>query len=185
LKNSKANDEGQPVPGTFKMKDVIDEFRRAAGKSFRELRRVLHEKYCWKCPQRSTRDRIGCREVEAWMRLRSALEEELTEQVKGLGETYHEGVLLRIREKTEKPTIKIIRDKGGYIIIRDSTSGLRMGHEVMVGSRILRVEGLDGAAVITDGGRYPLYEVRGRVLDRVRPGHPFYRYIRSLEGHDE
>ncbi|MGB9837435.1 hypothetical protein [Methanothermobacter sp.] len=177
--------KGRSCAGDLKMKDVIDEFRRAAGKSFRELRRVLDEKYCWKCPQRSTRDRIGCREVEAWMRLTSTLEEELTEQVKGLGENYHEHVLLRIRDRTERATIKIIRDRGGYMIIREGTSGIRMGHEVMVGSRILRVEGMDGAAVITDGGRYPLYEVQGRVLDRVRTGHPFYRYIMSLEGQDE
>ncbi|AAB85819.1 unknown [Methanothermobacter thermautotrophicus str. Delta H] len=59
------------------MKNIIARFKVYTRKSFEDLRRVLDEKYCWKCPQRSTRENIGCREADAWMRLRSALEDEL------------------------------------------------------------------------------------------------------------
>src|SRR5690554_6252088 len=60
------------------VRDITDEFRRSARKSFRDLQRALNDKYCWKCPQRTVRSITGCRELDAWVRLREALEEEVS-----------------------------------------------------------------------------------------------------------
>jgi hypothetical protein len=160
------------------MKNIIARFKVYTRKSFEDLRRVLDEKYCWKCPQRSTRENIGCREADAWMRLRSALEDELRAHLmETLGRDQFDRVLLRMRERECTGDLRIIRRRGEYLVVLDSVSGIKIGHEVLVGSRVLRVKKLAGVRLITDHGEHPLHEIEGRVLGRIGPRHQLYREL--------
>mgnify|MGYP005846885521 CR=1 FL=1 len=162
------------------MKHIIARFRAYTRKSFEDLRRVLDEKYCWKCPQRSTRENIGCREADAWMRLRSAIEDELrTHLAETMGRDQLDRVLLRMRERECTGDMRIIRRLGEYLLVLDSVSGIKIGHEVLVGSRVLRVKKVEGVRIITDHGEHPIHEIEGRVLGRIGPRHPLYGEIRN------
>lgn len=164
------------------MKQIIARFKGSARKSFEDLRRALDERYCWKCPQRSTRENIGCREADAWIRLRSALEEELRAHLaETLGKDRLDLVLLRMRDRECTGDLKIIRRRQEYLVVRDSVSGIRIGHEVLLGPNVLRVERIEGVRIITDEGAHPIHEIEGRVLGRIGPRHHLYREIKEME----
>lgn len=52
----------------------LEEFRKVTQVRYRKLIDSMVDKYCWKCPMRSTRMETFCREVEIWLRLSNAFE---------------------------------------------------------------------------------------------------------------
>ncbi|AAB85818.1 unknown [Methanothermobacter thermautotrophicus str. Delta H] len=81
------------------------------------------------------------------------------------------------RERECTGDLRIIRRRGEYLVVLDSVSGIKIGHEVLVGSRVLRVKKLEGLRLITDHGEHPLHEIEGRVLGRIGPRHQLYREL--------
>lgn len=53
---------------------TLDEFSRISKDFHAKVMKILEDKYCWKCPMRSTNNKTNCREVDAWRRLTSAFE---------------------------------------------------------------------------------------------------------------
>lgn len=56
------------------LSDALEEFEKFSTEHCKKIMKILEEKYCWKCPMRSTSDKSFCKEVDAWMRLTNALE---------------------------------------------------------------------------------------------------------------
>ena len=56
------------------LSDTLDEFSEISKKFHARIMEILEDKYCWKCPMRSTSNKSNCREVDAWRRLTSAFE---------------------------------------------------------------------------------------------------------------
>lgn len=162
------------------VRDITDEFRRSARKSFRDLQRALNDKYCWKCPQRTVRSITGCRELDAWVRLREALEEEVSSFISEiLGEEALDRVKTRMRERKLRRELRILKINDEYLIAGRPV-GLVSGDLIIIGSDIHILRGLDGVYAITDDGRHPLHAVEGKVLDRIGSNHPLHDYIRGL-----
>lgn len=59
----------------------LEEFRALTGKHYGDLVDVLEDKYCWKCPMRSTSSETFCREAEIWIRLSNAFEQGIQEEL--------------------------------------------------------------------------------------------------------
>lgn len=57
-----------------KLSDALDEFQEISKKHYQKIMEILEDKYCWKCPMRTNRKEMLCREVDAWIRLTEAME---------------------------------------------------------------------------------------------------------------
>lgn len=57
------------------LSDALEEFEKISKVHYKKIMEILEEKYCWKCPMRSTSDKSFCREVDVWIRLTNALED--------------------------------------------------------------------------------------------------------------
>jgi hypothetical protein len=53
---------------------TLDEFSKISKDFHARVMKILEDKYCWKCPMRSTSNKTNCREVDAWRRLTRAFE---------------------------------------------------------------------------------------------------------------
>lgn len=164
------------------MKNLIKKFQENCRKSFDDLCLYIDNKYCWKCPQRSTRDKIGCREADVWLRLKEALDDELKSHIKSAsGEGFLDIVITRMLEKSRKGRTLILRiGDSDYIILKEKTSGFMRGDHILVNGSILNVRSVEGPYLVTDAGRYPVHRVEGVVLDRIDSMHPLYDYIKEL-----
>lgn len=58
----------------------LEEFRALPQKHYGDLVDALEDKYCWKCPMRSTSSETFCREAEIWIRLSNAFEQSIQEE---------------------------------------------------------------------------------------------------------
>ncbi len=47
------------------LQERLDEFQRQTGTVYQEIMNILEDKYCWKCPMRSTSKNSHCREIHA------------------------------------------------------------------------------------------------------------------------
>lgn len=56
------------------LSDTLDEFQEISREYYQKIMEILKEKYCWKCPMRSTSNETFCREIDAWIRLTESLE---------------------------------------------------------------------------------------------------------------
>jgi len=54
--------------------DALDEFSEISKEFHGKIQKILKDKYCWKCPMRSTSKNTFCNELDAWMRLTGAFE---------------------------------------------------------------------------------------------------------------
>ena len=63
------------------MSKNLEEFRALTGEHYGNLVDALEDKYCWKCPMRSTSSETFCREAEIWIRLSNAFEQGIQEEL--------------------------------------------------------------------------------------------------------
>ena len=56
------------------LSDALDEFSDASREFHARIQKILKDKYCWKCPMRSTSNNTFCNELDAWVRLTGAFE---------------------------------------------------------------------------------------------------------------
>jgi hypothetical protein len=47
------------------LQERLDEFQRQTGTVYQDIMNILEDKYCWKCPMRSTSKNSRCREIHA------------------------------------------------------------------------------------------------------------------------
>jgi len=56
------------------LSDTLKEFQVISGEYYQKIMDILEDKYCWKCPMRTTSKETLCREVESWIRLTESIE---------------------------------------------------------------------------------------------------------------
>ncbi|MGB9977717.1 hypothetical protein [Methanobacterium sp.] len=56
------------------LSDALDEFSEISREFHAKIQKILKDKYCWKCPMRSTSKNTFCNELDAWIRLTGAFE---------------------------------------------------------------------------------------------------------------
>jgi len=166
------------------IKETIQEFKSKCVKSYQKLLKSLDEKYCWRCPQRVTRDRIGCREADAWVRMREALDDTIKSYIlEERGEDFLHRILQRIHERGFEPKIFIMKkpELNGFMVVREKSSGFKKGENVIINDKILKVEDVEKAYIIkTSEGSYPSYKIRGILLDTINEEHPLYKYFKKI-----
>ena len=56
------------------LSDALDEFSEISKEFHARIQKILKNKYCWKCPMRTTSKNTFCNELDAWIRLTGAFE---------------------------------------------------------------------------------------------------------------
>ena len=56
------------------LSDALDEFSTISREYHAKIQKILKDKYCWKCPMRSTVKNTFCNELDTWIRLTGAFE---------------------------------------------------------------------------------------------------------------
>ena len=56
------------------LSDALDEFSEISREFHARIQKILKDKYCWKCPMRSTSKNTFCNELDSWIRLTGAFE---------------------------------------------------------------------------------------------------------------
>lgn len=56
------------------LSDALNEFSEISREFHARIQKILKDKYCWKCPMRSTSKNSFCNELDAWIRLTGAFE---------------------------------------------------------------------------------------------------------------
>jgi hypothetical protein len=56
------------------LSETLDKFSKISKEFHGKIQKILRDKYCWKCPMRSTRKNTFCNELDAWIRLTGAFE---------------------------------------------------------------------------------------------------------------
>lgn len=129
----------------------LEEFRKVTQVRYRKLIDSMVDKYCWKCPMRSTRMETFCREVEIWLRLSNAFElgvqDELTSRnipvncleviaAKTLGKKIKEDsktlkfqklVLLKVQEDMSP-----FADEGSFLLVKERPKSLERNDLVLL-----------------------------------------------------
>ena len=59
----------------------LDEFQRQTGTAYQEIMNILEDKYCWKCPMRSTSKYSHCREIHAGKVLLEVIEKGISSKL--------------------------------------------------------------------------------------------------------
>ncbi len=115
---------------------TLEEFTEISQEYYRKVIKLLQDKYCWKCPQRSTSGQISCREVDAWIRLLMAFESGVMDSIENDPDSQHRmgpittRFMQKTRRKTKRPGILILMTdqdynpylkKGTFILIEEGT----------------------------------------------------------------
>jgi hypothetical protein len=64
-----------------KLSDALDEFSEISREYHAKIQKILRDKYCWKCPMRSTSRNTFCNELDAWIRLTGAFEKGVQDNI--------------------------------------------------------------------------------------------------------
>ena len=133
--------------------DNLEEFRKLSQKYYMELIEGLEDKYCWKCPMRTSSSEAFCREVESWVRLSSAFEMGVHDHIKerGIPSNCLEILAAKILEKKMKGEhkspkfqklvfLKVDEDmgsivkKGNFLLVKENPKTLKNGNMVLLPS---------------------------------------------------
>ncbi|MEM4526090.1 MAG: hypothetical protein QXH54_07015 [Methanothermobacter sp.] len=165
------------------IKETVQEFKERCSASYRKLLKSLDEKYCWRCPQRVTRDKIGCREADAWIRMRKALDDTIKSYIlEEMGEESLHRIIQRIHERSFEPKILIMKKPqlNEFLIVKEKSSGFKKGENVIIDDKILKVKDVKKGYIRTSEGSYPPYKIQGILLDTINEEHPLYEYIKKI-----
>ncbi len=135
-----------------KLQEELDKFQDTAGAAYQGIMATLEDKYCWKCPMRSTSRNSHCREIHSIRVLHEALDKGIREK---LGETGVSSVLLEslilrtaqkrfkkqggaTREKTiimdVSPVQNLDLDPGTQLMVKLNPRKIRKGERIMIPS---------------------------------------------------
>ncbi len=129
------------------LSDFLNSYSDFSQEAFQEILKILKEKYCWKCPMRSTSEQSNCREVDAWLRLTSALEEGICQYIDSQRNLHFSAIFLKYLTRINKQhsltydkrvLIKINQDlspfasKGSILIIDENVQKIRANDLVLI-----------------------------------------------------
>lgn len=64
------------------LSDTLDEFSKVSKEFQGKIQKILKDKYCWKCPMRTTSKNTFCNELDAWIRLTGAFERGVQDNIR-------------------------------------------------------------------------------------------------------
>jgi hypothetical protein len=104
------------------LSDTLDEFEEISREYYQKIMKILKEKYCWKCPMRSTSNETFCREIDAWIRLSESLEAGIRKELtlKSYSLENLEVMAARFLEKKMKSS-KVPREKNIILKLEEDT----------------------------------------------------------------
>lgn len=91
------------------LSNILDEFSEISREFHGKIQKILRDKYCWKCPMRSTSKNTFCNELDAWIRLTGAFERGVQDSIledvasKDNLEIITSRYLLKILKKYKRP----------------------------------------------------------------------------------
>lgn len=132
------------------LSEALEEFSSISKEYYAKIQEILKEKYCWKCPMRSTSKSTTCRDIDAWIRLTGAFERGIhqhllsKEEFKGNLEAvtsiylskvikkhsrnlkYHKTVLLKLKEDIEP-----FAQKGDLLLVKENPESVKAGDLIL------------------------------------------------------
>ncbi len=132
-----------------KLKEGLDEFQSLCEEYYSRIIQILDEEYCWKCPQRSNKEKTYCQKVEAWISLNLALEKAIKESVPGGDEGNRDLLVVKYLEKNNnklqrtlkydevsiiklKEKIKPFKDDNNFLLVRKNPSSVKVQEMVLL-----------------------------------------------------
>lgn len=159
------------------LEERLIEFQEQTKGAYRDIMKILEDKYCWKCPMRSTSTQSRCREVHAGRVLQEAVDEGILGQLilNDIPELEVESMITRILKKKikrqggkqkEKNIILKVENEQNLDLAPDSFLMVKVNPKrARVGDRILiPVEALEhpvlGAYALIAGFPFQIAEVK-------------------------
>ncbi|NYB52679.1 MAG: hypothetical protein HVN35_09000 [Methanobacteriaceae archaeon] len=145
----------------------LDKIQKEFETSYAEIMAFLEDRYCWKCPMRTSRTQSRCGEVHAGRVLQESVEEGTHSHLKNLKipEAEIEALLLRIMKKKikrqggkqrENTFIFKVHSKqspdlrpGTYLQVKINPRRLKPGEEILISPEPLENPVLGSVALIT------------------------------------
>ncbi len=91
------------------LSEALDEFTKISNAHYNKIQQILKDKYCWKCPMRSTSRTTSCRDIDAWIRLTGAFERGISNNLLSNDRAEY------IEAITSKYILKIIKKHSNHI----------------------------------------------------------------------
>lgn len=102
------------------LQDRLDIFQEEIKTAYQDIMKILDDKYCWKCPMRSTRSNSRCREVHAGRVLQEAMDEGIVNNLhSNISPVEVNALIGRIQKKRIKKQGGTQREKTIIIRIED------------------------------------------------------------------
>jgi hypothetical protein len=132
------------------LSEALDDFSRISKVHYLKIQQILNDKYCWKCPMRSTSEMASCKDIDAWIRLTGAFERGIREhfltkyESEDKIEAINSKYLLKVIKKHsrhlkyEKTNILKLKDdvepfakKDDLLIVRENIESIKAGDLVL------------------------------------------------------
>ncbi len=132
------------------LSDTLDEFSEISREFHARIQKILKDKYCWKCPMRSTSKNTFCNELDAWIRLTGAFERGVQESIlenvnsKDNLEIITSRYLLKILKKYNRPLkydktiiLKLKEDiepfalKNDLLFVKENPGSIKVGDLIL------------------------------------------------------
>lgn len=85
------------------LQERLDRFQEETKTAYQDIMNILEDKYCWKCPMRSTSKNSRCREVHAGRTLQEAMDQGIfNHQQNNLSPVEVNALIARIQKKKTK-----------------------------------------------------------------------------------
>ena len=93
------------------LSDALDEFSEISREYHAKIQKILKDKYCWKCPMRSTSENTFCNELDAWIRLTGAFERGVQDNI--------------LKSVDSKDNLDIVTSRYLFKILKKNKRGLK------------------------------------------------------------
>ena len=93
------------------LSNALDEFSEISMEFHAKIQKILRDKYCWKCPMRSTSKNTFCNELDAWIRLTGAFERGIQDNI--------------LKNITSKDNLEIITSRYLFKLLKKNKRSLK------------------------------------------------------------
>jgi len=132
------------------LSETLEEFSIISKEYYAKIQEILKEKYCWKCPMRSTSKSTSCIDIDAWIRLTGAFEIGIHQHIISKEESkdnleavtnkyiskvvkkhsrnlkYHKTILLKLKEDIEPFALK-----GDLLLVKENPESVKAGDLIL------------------------------------------------------
>jgi len=115
------------------LSDTLDKFSKISKEFHAKIQKILRDKYCWKCPMRSTSKNTFCNELDSWIRLTGAFEKGVQDSILENSNPKEKGVQDTVpNDVTPKDNLEIITSRYLLKLIKKQNRILKYGKTVIL-----------------------------------------------------